>query len=76
MADEKEKEKKKEKKIDENLLKKIYKIYENYGIDPEGLDEGDINIVYDFYSKNPDKLADDYAKSKELPVKFDEEEII
>ena len=76
MADENEKEKKKEKKIDENLLKKIYKIYENYGIDPEGLDEGDINIVYDFYSKNPDKLVGDYAKSKELPIKFKEEEII
>lgn len=70
-----EKDKKKDK-IDDNLLKKIYKIYENYGIDPEGLDEGDINIVYDFYLKNPDKLESDYSKSKGLPIKFDEEEII
>lgn len=70
-------EKKKEKnKVDENLLRKIYKIYENYGIDPDGLDEGDISIVYDFYSKNPEKLSSDYSKSKELPVKFDEDEII
>lgn len=69
-------EKKEEKKIDENLLKKIHKIYENYGIDPEGLDEGDISIVYDFYSKNPKKLSEDFAKSKRLPVKFNEDEII
>ena len=69
-------EKKSEEKIDENLLKKIYKIYENYGIDPEGLDEGDISIVYDFYSKNPEKLLEDYSKSKQLPVKFNEDEII
>jgi len=73
MAEEKDKKK---DKIDENLLKKIYKIYENYGIDPEGLDEGDINIVYDFYVKNPDKLDSDYSKSRNLPIKFDEEEII
>lgn len=73
MPEEKEKEK---NKIDENLLRKIYKIYENYGIDPDGLDEGDISIVYDFYSKNPEKLLSDYSKSKELPVKFDEDEII
>ena len=69
-------EKKSEEKIDENLLKKIYKIYENYGIDPEGLDEGDISIVYDFYHKNPDRLLEDFAKSKQLPVKFNEDEII
>ena len=66
----------KEKKIDENLLKKIYRIYENYGIDPEGLDEGDISIVYDFYFNNPEKLLEDFARSKRLPVKFDEDEII
>ena len=66
----------KEKKIDENLLKKIYRIYENYGIDPEGLDEGDISIVYDFYFNNPEKLLEDFARSKQLPVKFDEDEII
>ena len=66
----------KEKKIDENLLKKIYTIYENYGIDPEGLDEGDISIVYDFYFNNPEKLLEDFARSKQLPVKFDEDEII
>tara|TARA_B100001094_G_scaffold331004_1_gene397873 strand:- start:3234 stop:3455 length:222 start_codon:yes stop_codon:yes gene_type:complete len=70
-------EKKKEKnKVDENLLRKIYKIYENYGIDPDGLDEGDVGIVYDFYSKNPEKLSEDYSKSKELPTKFNEDEII
>ena len=73
MAEEKDKKK---DKIDLNLLKKIYKIYENYGIDPEGLDEGDINIVYDFYAKNPDKLDSDYSNSRNLPMKFNEEEII
>jgi hypothetical protein len=73
MAEEKEKKK---EKINEALLRKIYKIYENYGIDPEGLDEGDISIVYNFYHRNPDRLESDYNNSRNLPVKFDEEEII
>ena len=58
------------------LVKKVNKMYENYGIDPIGLDEGDIHRVYEFYSKNPEKLDADFKKSKNLKIKFGEEDII
>jgi hypothetical protein len=55
--------KKKEKEVSERILKKVNKLYENYGIDPEGLDEGDINRVYRHYANNEAELDSDYKKS-------------
>ena len=65
-----------EKEITEKIIKKVNKIYQNYGIDPGGLDEGDINRVYRHYSKNPDKLERDLSLSESSPKAFSEEDYI
>ena len=69
-------EKKKQKEISDKIIKKVNKIYQNYGIDPEGLDEGDINRVYRYYANNPDQLDEDLLSSGRGPIKFGEDDFI
>lgn len=59
-------------KISEKTIRKVNKIYQNYGIDPEGLDEGDINRVYRYYSIYPDELNKDLKKSEKKLLEFPE----
>ena len=59
-------------KISEKTIRKVNKIYQNYGIDPEGLDEGDINRVYKYYSIYPDELNKDLKKSEKKLLEFPE----
>ena len=65
-----------EKEITEKIIKKVNKIYQNYGIDPDGLDEGDINRVYKYYSNNLEKLEKDLRSSEGNSRVFSEEDYI
>jgi len=58
------------------ILDKIKKMYLNYGIDIEIMDDDEIERVSDFYVANKSKLEEDYIKSLELKGKFSEEELI
>ena len=52
-----------DKSITEKVIRRVNKIYENYGVDPNGLDEGDITKVYRHYAKHPGELESDYKRS-------------
>ena len=69
-------EQKENKEVTEKIIKKVNKIYQNYGIDPDGLDEGDINRVYKYYSNNPEKLEKDLRSSESSSGIFSEEDYI
>lgn len=62
--------------LDEAIKKKVDKMYENYGIDPHGSDEGDLSRVYRHYKVNPDQLDKDYRKSKEHADRFIDEDAL
>lgn len=63
-----------EKLVKEAIQKKVDKMYENYGIDPHGSDEGDLTRVYRFYRDNPEQLETDFNKSKKHADKFLDED--
>ena len=69
-------ENKKQKEISDKVIKKVNKIYQNYGIDPEGLDEGDINRVYKYYANNPAQLDKDFLSSEKNPNRFGEDDFL
>ena len=48
----------------EKIKAKVRKIYQNYGIDIQNLQDEDLVDVYSFYSKNTKKLEEDYLKSE------------
>lgn len=52
-----------DKSVTEKVIRRVNKLYENYGVDPNGLDEGDINKVYQHYAKHPGQLESDYKRS-------------
>jgi transposase-like protein len=60
----------------EIVRKKVDKMYENYGLDPTGSDDGDLSRVYRHYRGNPKELEVDYQKSKEHAEQFEEEDVI
>tara|TARA_A200000159_G_scaffold158847_3_gene176656 strand:- start:1924 stop:2142 length:219 start_codon:yes stop_codon:yes gene_type:complete len=60
----------------EDVQKKVDKMYENYGIDPHGSEDGDLARVYRFYVDNPHQLDVDFNKSKEHADKFAEEDAL
>jgi hypothetical protein len=66
----------KKEKATTRILDKIKKMYLNYGIDIEIMDDDEIERVSDFYVANKSKLEEDYIKSLELKGKFSEEELI
>jgi|TARA_R110001583_G_scaffold16234_29_gene66411 hypothetical protein len=50
----------------EKIKTRVRKIYQNYGIDIQSLQDEDLSDVYSFYINNPKRLEDDYAKSEKL----------
>jgi hypothetical protein len=60
----------------ERLKKKVNRIYENYGIDVSGMDEGDLSTVYKYYLEKQDELESDYKESQLYADKFDDDDII
>lgn len=48
----------------EQVKKKIFKIYENYGIDIEDITDEEIKRLIEYYSKDLKKLDLDLKKSK------------
>jgi hypothetical protein len=66
----------KKEKATTRILDKIKKMYLNYGIDIEIMDDDEIERVSNFYVANKSKLEEDYIKSLELKGKFSEEELI
>ena len=61
---------------EEAVIKKVNKMYENYGIDPLASDEGDLTRVYRHYKANLDQLEVDYQKSKEHADRFTDEDTL
>jgi len=60
----------------ERLKKKVNRIYENYGIDSSGMDDGDLSTVYRYYLERQDELESDYKESQLYADKFDDDDII
>ena len=58
------------------MKRKIKKMYANYGIDPEEMDEEALERICEFYLKNKTNLDKDYTKSEEHADKFGEDDII
>lgn len=61
---------------DEAIKKKVDKMYQNYGIDPNNSDDSDLSRVYRHYKQNPKQLDADYLKSKKHADQFSEEETL
>lgn len=62
--------------VDEGVKKKVNKMYQNYGIDPENSDDSDLSRVYRHYKSNPKQLESDYQKSKKHADLFSEEDTL
>lgn len=60
----------------ERIKNKVNKMYENYGIAVDGLDEGDVARVYRYYVDKEEELSADYQKSKKYIGQFDDDDII
>ena len=60
----------------DNVKRKVGKIYAYYGIDADGMDEGDLATVYKYYLNNKEQLDIDYEESKRYAGRFDEDDII
>lgn len=60
----------------ERVKRKVDRIYENYGIDPRGMDDGDLYSVYNYYLENKEELDNDYRESQAHARKFDDDDII
>lgn len=68
------------KRVNKTTLKKtkekVNKMYENYGIDPEGMEDDDLEAVYHYYLDKQSQLDLDLKKSIDHSGKFDEDDII
>ena len=60
----------------ERIKSKVNKMYENYGIVVDGLDEGDVARVYRYYIDKEEELNADHQKSKKYIGSFDDDDII
>lgn len=60
----------------EKIKKKVDEMYENYGIDPTGMDESDLARVYRYYFDKREDLEADYEQSKKHAGSFDEDDMI
>ncbi len=60
----------------ERVKRKVDRIYENYGIDPRCMDDGDLSSVYSYYLENKEELDNDYRESQAHSGKFDDDDII
>jgi hypothetical protein len=57
-------------------LKKIRKIYENYGIDTSDMSEEELDRIYHQYKKTNRSIENDVRESERYSAVFDEDDII
>lgn len=60
---------------EEEIRKKVDEMYENYGVDPDGVEGEGLDRVYRYYAGKKDQLESDLKKSKAFinqPAKDDE----
>ena len=60
----------------EAVKKKVNRIYEYYGIDSGGMEDGDLTRVYRYYGERPEELERDYKESQIYAGKFDDNDIL
>ena len=60
----------------EAIKRKVDRIYENYGIDSTGMEEGDLSRVYRYYCDRAEELERDYKESQSYSGKFDDNDIL
>lgn len=58
------------------IKRRVNKMYENYGIDPNDADDSDLTRVYRYYKENPKQLDSDYKKSKKHAGQFSDEDTL
>ena len=58
------------------VKRKVDRIYDNYGIDSSGMEDGDLSTVYRYYYDRPSELDRDYKESQAYTGRFDDEEIL
>ncbi len=67
---------KQQAKPSSRVLDKIKKIYANYGIDVEMMDDDELLRVARYYSDQKNELESDLSDSLNLSEKFSEEDLI
>ena len=67
---------KKDNKPHTKIIEKIKKIYTNFGINIDSMEEEEMARVAEHYTKNKQNLEEDYIKSLDLKGKFKEEDLI
>jgi hypothetical protein len=55
---------------------KIKKLYNNYGIDTENMEEDEVSRLIDYYENNKNNLEKDILKSLTNKESFSEDELI
>ena len=55
---------------------KIKKLYNNYGIDTENMEEDEVSRLIDYYENNKNNLEKDISKSLTNKESFSEDELI
>jgi hypothetical protein len=67
---------KQQAKPSSRVLDKIKKMYTNYGIDVELMDDDELLRVAKYYSELKNELESDLSESSNLSEKFSEEDLI
>jgi hypothetical protein len=67
---------KQQAKPSSRVLDKVKKIYANYGIDVELMDDDELLRVAKYYSESKNELESDLSESSNLSEKFSEEDLI
>jgi len=67
---------KKDSRPHTKIIEKIKKIYTNFGINIDSMEEEEMARVSEHYTKNKQNLEEDYIKSLDLKGKFKEEDLI
>jgi hypothetical protein len=67
---------KKDNKPHTKIIEKIKKIYTNFGLNIDSMEEEEMARVVEHYTKNKQNLEEDYIKSLDLKGKFREEDLI
>jgi len=58
------------------IWEKIKKLYNNYGIDTENMEEDEVSRLIDYYENNKNNLEKDISKSLTNKESFSEDELI
>jgi len=58
------------------IKKKIVKLYENFGIEIDINYEENLDLIIDYYSKNPEQLGRDIKKSDKNKHLIEDEDIL